>query len=271
MLNVVTTSKYVIKFLFLIIISMNISSCNHKEDNVLKIGTIAGAETELALVGRDVAQKQYGLKVQIIEFNDFNLPNVALQDGSIDANIYQHLPYLQSTIKAYGYNLESIGKTFIYPVAIYSKKYKTIQQLPQHAIIAIPNDPSNESRALLLLEHAGLLKLNYNNAHSAGLSDIISNPKALQIKELDAAQLPRILIDVDAAIINTTFSAEAGLKLDQDSIFIERSDSPYANIIVINKNSTKKQQLQLFVKAMQSDAVKIKAQQLFGDAAISAW
>jgi len=233
------------------------------------VGTISGPETQLVEVAQNVAQERYGLTVKIIEFNDYNLPNEALQDGSLDANVYQHLSYLQAAIKAHGYDLEAIGKTFVYPTGIYSSKIKSLAKLPTNALIALPNDPSNEARALLLMQKAGLITL--KKSQNATVDDIATNPKKLRFKELDAAQLPRVLPDVDAAIINTTFAIPAGLKPSRDALFLESKDSPYANLIVIRRNSTKKEQLELLVKALNSQEVKDKAHELFGDSAIVAW
>lgn len=250
---------------------VSLLACSKPSPTTLTIGTITGPESELVETAKDVAQERYGLTIKIIEFNDYNLPNEALEDGSIDANIYQHLPYLQESMKAHGYHLEVIGKTFVYPMAIYSNRYKSIYKIPHHAVIAIPNDPSNETRALLLLKQAGLVSLKPSNKRQHTLEDILANPKELQFKELDAAQLPRVLDDVDAAIINTTFALPAGLRPSRDGIVVENKNSPYANLIVINQNSTKKAQLEQFVKAMNSDEVKHQAHNLFGDAAIAAW
>ena len=244
-------------------------ACSKPSPNTLIVGTISGPETELVEVAQKVALEQYGLTVKIVEFNDYNLPNEALQDGSLDANVYQHLPYLKAATAAHGYDLEAIGKTFVYPTGIYSIKFKSIKQLPAQATIAIPNDPSNEARALLLLQKARLITL--KNTHHANLEDIATNPRHIHFKELDAAQLPRVLADVDAAIINTTFAIPAGLRPSRDALFIEGKDSPYANLIVIRRNSDKKEQLTLLVKALNSKEVKDKAHELFGDAAIVAW
>lgn len=248
---------------------LSLVGCDKPSPNTLMVGTIAGPETDLVEAAKETALKDYGLTLKIVQFNDYNLPNEALQDGSLDVNVYQHLPYLQAAMKAHGYNLEAIGKTFIYPAGIYSKKIKNIKALPNQAIIAIPNDPSNEARALLLLEKAGLITL--KSSTNATTDDIASNPKNLKIKELDAAQLPRVLSDVDAAVINTTFAIPAGLSPSRDALFIEGKDSPYANLIVIRRDSSKKPQLEQFVKAMHSQAVVEKAHELFGDAAIPAW
>lgn len=258
------------RFLSIIILSLSLMACGKPSPNTLTIGTISGPETDLVDVARDVALKKYGLTIKIVEFSDYNLPNEALEDGSLDANVYQHLPYLKAAMEAHGYNLEVIGKTFVYPTGIYSLKLKSLKQLPDNAVIAIPNDPSNEARALLLLKKAGLITLKTKKS-TATLADIATNPKELQFKELDAAQLPRVLNDVDAAVINTTFAIPAGLSPTKNTLYLEGKDSPYANLIVIRRNSDKKPQLEEFVKALNSDEVKEKARELFGDAAIPAW
>ncbi len=248
---------------------LSLLACGKQDPNTLLIGTISGPETELVDVAQKVALERYGLTVKIIEFSDYNLPNEALMDGTLDANIYQHLPYLQAASKAHGYDFEVIGKTFIYPTGLYSAKIKSLQTLPDHALIALPNDPSNEARALLLLQKTGLITL--KNKQALTIRDIANNRKNLRFKELDAAQLPRLLADVDAAVINTTFAIPAGLKPSRDALFLEDKNSPYANLIVVRRDSDKKPQLELLVKALNSKEVRDRAQALFGDAAIVAW
>ena len=250
-------------------LSILMLGCAKPDPKTLILGTIAGPETELVDVAQKVALERFGLTVKVVEFSDYNLPNEALMDGTLDANVYQHLPYLQAASKAHGYDFEVIGKTFVYPTGLYSTKIKTLRALPHHALIALPNDPSNEARALLLLQNAGLITL--KGTQNTTIRDIATNPKQLRFKELDAAQLPRILADVDAAVINTTFAIPAGLSPTRDALFIEHKDSPYANLIVIRRNSEKKEQLELLVKALNSKDVEKKAQELFGDSAMAAW
>ena len=250
-------------------LSILMLGCAKPDPKTLIVGTIAGPETELVDVAQKVALERFGLTVKVVEFSDYNLPNEALMDGTLDANVYQHLPYLQAASKAHGYDFEVIGKTFVYPTGLYSTKIKTLRALPHHALIALPNDPSNEARALLLLQNAGLITL--KGTQNTTIRDIATNPKQLRFKELDAAQLPRILADVDAAVINTTFAIPAGLSPTRDALFIEHKDSPYANLIVIRRNSEKKEQLELLVKALNSKDVEKKAQELFGDSAMAAW
>ena len=256
------------RFLSYLFFTLTLVACSKPSPNTIVVGTIAGPETQLIETAKEVAEKNYGLKIKIVEFNDYNLPNAALQDGSLDLNVYQHLPYLKAAMLSRGYDLQAIGRTFVYPMAIYSKQYKTLADIPEKSIIAIPNDPSNESRALLLLEEAHLIKV---IKVKSGVPKIASNPQQLEFKEMDAAQLPRVLPDVAAAVINTTFALPAGLNPTHNSIYKENKDSPYANVIVIRRDSLKRSQLELFVKALNSEEVKAKAKELFGDAAVPAW
>lgn len=258
-----------IRLIGVLITSLMLTACGKPSPDTLIVGTIAGPESELMDTARQVAKARYGLTVKMIEFSDYNLPNQALQDGSLDANVYQHRPYLEAARKAHGYELEVIGKTFVFPTGLYSKKHQALSTLPKGALIAIPNDPSNEARALHLLDKAGLITV--HPTFNATPKDITSNPKQLRFKALDAAQLPRILDDVDAAVINTTFAIPAGLSPSKDALYLEDKNSPYANLIVIRKNSTKKTQLESLVKALNAKEVADKAKELFGDAAIPAW
>lgn len=248
---------------------LSLIACGKPPPTTLTIGTITGPESDLVETAKEVALSRYGLTIKIIEFNDYNLPNEALEDGSLDANIYQHMPYLKSSTKTHDYHFEVIGKTFSYPIALYSQKYNSLSKLPNHAVIAIPSDPSNELRALLLLKDTGLISL--KKTATGTRDDILANPKQLQIKELDAAQLAHALVDVDAAVINTTFALPAGLRPFRDGLFVERKNTTYADLIVTRQNSDKKAQLAEFVKAMNSVKVKKQANNLFGDAAIPAW
>ena len=245
------------RLLSILTLCLSLLACGKPAPTTLTIGTITGPETDLVETAKEVALNQYGLTIKIIEFNDYNLPNEALQDGSLDANVYQHLPYFKASMKAHNYHFEIIGKSFVYPMAIYSHKYKALRKLPNHALIAIPNDPSNETRALLLLKKAGLITL--KKTTNGTTDDILTNPKQFQFKELDAA------------VINSSFAIPADLRPSRDGLFVEQKDSPYANLIVIRQDSDKKRQLEEFVKAMNSVEVKKQAKNLFGDAAIPAW
>ncbi len=244
---------------------------NTESPNHIKVGTIAGPETTLMEVAKEFASKNEGLSIEIVPFTDYVLPNQALDDGSIDANMYQHQPYLDKAVAAKGYVFSVIGKTFIYPMGLYSAKYKTIKEIPDHALIAIPNDPSNEARSLLLLQKAGLIKLKDGGNIDSTLLSISENPKHLKFKEIDAAQLPRVLPDVALAAINTNFAMQANLMPNRDAIFAEDASSLYANVVVVNTHSKDRPEFQKLMQALHSEAVQSKAKELFKGQAIQAW
>lgn len=247
-----------------------LSACQSHNEHALKVGTIAGPESDLMETAKQVAKEQ-GLDIEIVEFTDYLQPNAALNDGSIDANMIQHQPYLDQQIKDKHYPLVAIGKTFVFPVGVYSNKIKNIQDIQTGGLVAIPNDPSNEGRALLLLEKANLIQLNKKAGLYATPRDITHNPKNLKFKELDASQIPRSLPDVDLAVINTNYAIPAGLTPTKDAIFLEDKHSPYANIIVIRKDRMDDPRMKQLVDAIQSEAVLEEARKLFKDQAIQAW
>lgn len=208
---------------------------------------------EIADVAKEVLAKQ-GYELDIKEFTDFVQPNFALEDKSLDANFFQHIPYLENTNKERGYDLVWVAKIHIEPLGLYSKKIKKIDELKNGAQIAIPNDATNCARALRLLEKSGLIKVKAGELVTA--KDITENPKNLKIRELDAAQLPRTLQDVDAAVINTNFAGEAGLIPAKDAIVIEGKDSPYANVLVVRGADKDSPAVKALVKASNSKEVK---------------
>jgi D-methionine transport system substrate-binding protein len=262
--------KYFSKILIIICACLAIIGCG-KKDDAIRVGTIAGPETALMQIVKEVAKKKYGLNIKIVEFTDYNLPNIALNDSSIDANAFQHPPYLSEVIKNTGFKLVAIGKTIIYPMGAYSKRIKTIDELRQNGVVAIPNDPSNQARALLLLEEAKLIKLSVFEGALATPEDITENPKQLVIKPMDAALITRIIPDVDLALVNTTFSAAADLLPKRDALFMEGSDSLYSNIIVVRAEDKDKPDMKKLAEAFQSPEVEIAAEKLFKGQAIPAW
>lgn len=260
------------KKVVIITLALFLIACSQKEDkNTIKVGTISGPETALMQVAAKQALQEYGLHVKIVSFSDYITPNIALNDGSIDANAFQHLPYLEAQIKERGYKIVAAAKTFLYPMAGYSRTIESIKKLPVGAKVAIPNDPSNEGRALLLLQNFAVIKLKQGVGFNATPSDIISNPKHLKFIELDAAQLPRSLRDVSLAIINTNYALPSGLSPEKDAIIAENKMSPYTNIIVIRRGEKQSKKIEQLVKAYQSKQVLEKAKQLFGVDAIPGW
>ena len=220
----------------------------------LTIGVTAGPHEEILEVVKDILAGK-GISIKIVTFTDYVTPNIALAQGDIDANSFQHGPYLERFAKDRRLNLVAIAKTFVFPIGVYSKKIKSIEQLRPRAVIAIPNDPTNGGRALLLLQKAGFIKLRSGVGITPSVFDITENPKKLDIKELDAAQLPRSLEDVDAAVVNTNYAIEAGLDPVKDAIFREGADSPYANIIAVRAEDKDKPIFKELVQAYHSQRV----------------
>jgi D-methionine transport system substrate-binding protein len=238
-------------------------------DKPLKVGVTAGPHAQIFEVVKQEAAKA-GLDIQIIEFNDYVQPNAALAAGDLDANSYQHQPYLDNVNADRGYKLVSIAKTVIFPIGIYSKKIKSLDQLKDGALVAIPNDPTNGARGLLLLQSKGLITLSASSGLKATPIDIVGNPKHLKFIELDAAQLPRSLDDTDASAVNTNFALEAGLN-PKDAIAQESPNSPYANVIVVRAKDKDRPEFAKLVAAYHSQAVKDFIATKFKGSVVAAW
>lgn len=208
----------------------------------------------LNLVKDDLAAE--GIDLEVIEFTDYVVPNEVVEDGSVDANYFQHIPYLESFNAEHGFHLVNAGAIHVEPFALYSSKYASVDEIPDGATIAIPNDPTNEGRALLLLENAGLLTLSEDAGLEATPIDIVDNPKNLKFSEIEAATLPRVLEDVDGAIINGNYAIPAGLIATQDGLLVEDANSPYVNVIAVKEGNENNEAVQALVKALKSDKVK---------------
>lgn len=228
----------------------------------IKVGVSPVPHAEIINAVKDKLAKE-GVNVELVEFNDYVQPNLALNDKSLDANFFQHKPYLEEFCKSRNLKLVSIGAVHLEPMGVYSNKIKDIKALPEGAHVAIPNDPTNGGRALLVLQSAGLIKLKDGAPITATPQDIASNPKNLKFSELDAPQLPRALEDADIAIINSNFALAA--KLDpKNAIYTEGADSPYANIVVVRAGDEKRPELQKLMKALQSKEVKDFIEKKYG-------
>ena len=212
--------------------------------------------------------KEQGVELEIKEFTDYVLPNTQLNEKQLDANFFQHKPYLDSQNVERGMSLVSVGNVHIEPFGAYSKKIKSVDDLADGATIAIPNDATNGGRALLLLEKQGLIKLKEDAGLEATKKDIVENTKNLTFKELEAAMLPRVLDEVDLALINTNYALEAGLNPSEDALFIEDKDSPYANILVAREDNKDSDSIKKLLAALQSDQVKQFIEDNYKDAGI---
>lgn len=246
---------------------------DEKDPNHIKVGVIVGAEQQIAEVAQKVAKEKYGLDVKLVTFNDYVLPNEALSKGDIDLNAFQHKPYLDQQIKDRGYKLVSVGNTFVYPIAGYSKKIKSLAELQDGSQVALPNDPTNLGRSLLLLQKQGLIKLKDGVGLLPTILDVIENPKNLKLVALEAPQLPRSLDDqkIALAVINTTYASQIGLTPAKDGLFVEDKDSPYVNIIVAREDNKDAENVKKFVQAYQSEEVNAAANKIFNGGAVKGW
>lgn len=222
----------------------------------LKVG-VSGGDGELIWAKVKEIAKQKGLDIQVVVFNDYLLPNAALDGGDLDANAFQHKPFLENQIKMRGYKITAIANTIVEPIGMYSLKVKSVSSLSEGAQVGIPNDPSNGGRALLLMQHEGLIKLRPGTGITPSVRDVVDNPHKFKFRELDAAQLPRALSDLDAAIINTNYALQAKLHPGRDSIAIESSvDNPYGNVIAVRSSDAGKPVFKTLIAAYQNEEVR---------------
>lgn len=241
-----------------------------EELEVLKVGASITPHAEILAQVKDVLAQE-GYDLQVVEYNDYVLPNTALEDGELDANFFQHQPYLDDFNAENGTHLVSVAAVHFEPFGLYAGKTDSIANLKDGAVVAVPNDTTNEARALLLLEAQGLIKLKEGAGLTATVLDIEENPLNLEIKEIEAAQLVRSLPDVDIAAINGNYAAEGGLNV-ADAIAVEASDSlaadTYANVIVVKEGNENAEKTQALVDAVLSDGVKSYIEETYGNAVI---
>ncbi len=223
------------------------------EKKTIVIGVTPFPHKEIMEVAKPLLAKE-GYELKIREFNDYVQPNLALASGALDANFFQHIPYLDNMNAEKKLDLAWVAKVHIEPLGLYSTKIKSLNELQKGDRIAVPNDPTNEARALRLLEANGLIKV--KPGELVTVLDITDNPKELKFIEMEAAQMPRTLNDVRAAVINTNFASEAKLVPARDAIIIEGKDSPYANVVVVRKAEVNTPAVQALIKAVQSPEVK---------------
>lgn len=237
---------------------------------VLKVGATPVPHAEILNEIKPLLAKD-GIDLQIIEFTDYVKPNLSLNDKEIDANFFQHEPYLKKFAADRKLDLVNLVAVHIEPMGVYSKKLKDIKSVPDGAKVAIPNDPTNGGRALNILAKAGIIKLKDGVGISATVGDIVENPKNLKITEAEAAMLPRTLDDVDLAVINSNFAMEAKLNPTKDALFIEPKDSPYANIVAVRKGDENRKEIQALKKALTSPEVKKFIEEKYKGAVIPAF
>lgn len=247
--------KNFLKFLSTICLGLILVACASKNDaQKLVVGVSPVPHKELVELVRDDL-KEKGIELEIVEFNDYVQPNLALKDKSIDANFFQHVPYMESFAKENNIDMVSVAKIHVEPLKIYSEKIKEISQVSQNAEVLIPNDPTNRGRALILLETAGLIKLKDITKLDSSVDDIVENLKNIRITTLNSEQIGPRLSEVEIAVINTNNAIASGINIDK-AIFIEGKESPYANIITVLRENENDARVKTLVEVLQTEKVK---------------
>jgi len=239
-------------------------------DQSIRVGIMSAEDEDVwAVVSQEAAKK--GLTIELVVFNDYTQPNEALENNELDANAFQHKPYLDNQIKTRGYHIAPVGYTAVWPIGLYSKKHKSLAELPDKAVVGVPNDPSNEGRALRLLEAQGLIKLKPEAGILATPVDIVENPKQLEIQELDAGIVGRSIDDLDAAVVNTDWAIKSNLT-PADRVATEAvDDNPYRNFIAVKQGRENEDWVKTLVAAYQNDTVKETLAKVYKGTALPAW
>ena len=278
------------KFLSLalaLVLSLSLAACGSKKEEapaadpaetptettepvVLNVAASSTPHAEILEQVVDVLAEQ-GIDLQIHEYGDYVVPNTAVEEGEEDANYFQHIPYLESFNEKEGTHLVSVGGIHIEPMGVYAGKTASLEELPDGAEIAVPNDPTNEGRALLLLEAQGLIKLADSSNLEATPNDIVENPKNLTFKELEAAMIPNAVDEVDLSVINVNYALEAGFNPTEDALAIEDANSPYVNIVAVKEGNENNPAVLALVEALQSDAVRDFINETYGGAVVPAF
>jgi D-methionine transport system substrate-binding protein len=254
----------------LVLSSLLVLNSGAAEAAKIKLGVDGGPHTEIAEVVQKIAAEK-GLEIEIVTFQDYVMPNAALADKEIDVNSFQHLPYLENMMKDRGYKLVSIGNTVLMPMAAYSKRIESLDELKDGATVTIPNDPSNGGRALLLIAAQGLIELDPASGILPTVLDITKNDRGLKFIELDAAQLPRALDDSDISVINTNYAVEVGMVPARDGLFVESKDSPYVNIIVVREGEEDRPEFKILIESYNNDEVRDFVDERYKGALIAGW
>ena len=249
------------------VLALGVAACGAKEETTtnetetlkIRVGATPAPHAEILEAVKETLAAE-GVELEIVEFNDYVIPNTSTESGELDANYFQHQPYLTDFNAQNGTHLVSVAAVHYEPFGIYGGKTKSLADLPDGATIAVPNDGTNEARALMLLQAQGLITLKADAGFTATILDIESNPKNLDIKELEAAQLPRTLQDVDLAVINGNYAIEAGLNAGKDALAVEDANSEaaqtYANILVVKEGNEQNPAVQALAKALMSETAK---------------
>ena len=253
-----------------LILALSLAACGGKDPLTLKVAASPTPHAEILKQCVDVLKEQ-GIELVITEYADYVVPNTAVEDGEEDANYFQHVPYLDEFNAQRGTHLVSVAGIHIEPMGLYAGKSASLDAIPDGGKVAVPNDPTNEGRALLLLEAQGLIRREHSSDLASTPKDITENPKNLEFVELAAEEVPANLDEVDIAAINSNYALGAGLNPVEDALVIEAADSPYVNVLVVKEGNEDDVAVQALVKALQSDTVKDYINSTFGGAVVPAF
>lgn len=241
-----------------------LSACGRKEQDSgtaegglkpVKLGTLSGPHAEVAEVAAKAAAKK-GLKVQVVEFSDYAQVNEALNARDIDANAFQHIPYLNKAIQSKGYKFTALGKTVIFPIGVYSLKIHSKDEIHDGGLVTVPSDAANQGRGLQLLERNGIIRLKERTGSHATVHDIVDNPKHLKFREVESANLGRTLPDVEFAVINGSWAVKSNLTPSRDAFLLEGADSDFANVLVVQTDSKDRPEFKILLESFESPEVK---------------
>lgn len=264
--------KFIALVLALSLVVCIAAGCSKKDDKTIRVGASVTPHAEILEVAKELLAEE-GYTLEITEFNDYVLPNTSVEDEELDANYFQHRNYLADFNEENGTHLVEVVPVHYEPFGLYAGKTAAVADLAEGATIAVPNDGTNEARALMLLEAQGLIKLNEEAGFTATKLDIVENPLNLDIQELDAAQLVRALEDVDMAVINGNYAIQGGLNAGKDALAVEDKDSEaiqtYANVLVVKEGNEKDEGILALAKALQSEEVKAFIEENYEGAVIA--
>jgi len=261
-----------------LIIVISVAACTTTQSTpeattlTVKVGASPVPHAEILAYIRDNLAAAAGLEIEIVEFTDYVQPNLALDDGQLDANFFQHLPYLEDFNAERGTDLVSVAEIHIEPLGIYSKTITNLSEVPDEAVVTIPNDATNGGRALNLLAANGLIKLKDDVGFTATVADIVENPKNLKITELEAAQLVRALDDAALAVINGNYALEGGLVPSQDALALESGENnPYVNILAVKRGNENNEAILKLVELLTSPEVKAFIEEKYSGSVLPAF
>ncbi|HLS66135.1 MAG TPA: MetQ/NlpA family ABC transporter substrate-binding protein [Pseudogracilibacillus sp.] len=261
----------------------SIVACSSKEDNTatdneatenetlsIKVGVTPGPHEEVMEKVQEIAAED-GLDIELVSFTDYVMPNIALDEGDIDANSFQHKPFLEDFVEERGLDLIDIADTIIFPMGIYSTNVDSLEDIEDGAKLGLPNDPTNLAHALFVFEEAGLITVDEDAGYTATIKDVVDNPLNLEFVELEAAQIPRQLDEVTAAAINTNFAIDNGYTPAEDAIYLESVDSPWVNLIAIRAEDKDNPAIEKLIEAYHTDEVKEFIEEKYPGSLVPAW